>query len=268
MKFHLFNLLSKFWACCQSKINLDRPIFIIGVQRSGTRLLERKLLNSDELVSWSEANHVWEPHYYHWYDLSTAKKNIPGFAGRGIHAHSIPAEVQPQIRERVRRLFGLYTQLYNRRLLHKNPFNTVRLSLLEKWFENPKIVHIVRDARGAINSFYQKNIKKMKEMGFNEEKVIKLGVYRWKKCLEYVRKFQNHNPHLIHEVRYSDLSGKDSDEIFEQIYKFCRIDPKDSPWRKGAKIENRNHKWKKELNPDLVKIIENNIYNPAPESYE
>ena len=45
---------------------LRRPVFVIGMTRSGTSLLTRLLARTTALATWSEANEMWDPAGYPW----------------------------------------------------------------------------------------------------------------------------------------------------------------------------------------------------------
>lgn len=263
--FEAFGLFTRLASTVRGPIELDRPVFIVGAQRSGTRLLETYLNLSPRLCAWSEANHVWEPHYYLWHDRSRSRSSIPGFVGTGVHAHEVPRPHRPSHRRRVRRLFGWYSRLRGKRLLHKNPFNTVRIPLLMDWFEDPRVIHLFRDARAAVNSFVQKN--KTAELGefYTEEELAWMGAYRWKVCVDRAGRAHREFPNELAEVKYSDLT-RDPRSILHDLFEFCGLDFSSVRLGDGPAMENRNDKWRRELGPRCVAIVEDVVDDPSPES--
>jgi hypothetical protein len=264
LRYHIFSGISRLTSNFVPGFQLDKPVFIIGAQRSGTRLIRDCLLASGELVSWSEANHVWEPHYFQTFDLSKTNPAIPGFFGKGIHAHEIPKRYEADLKKRVRSQFWFYTKLFGKRLIHQNPFNSVRPNLLVEWFENSRVVHICRDVRAAVNSFVQKN--KNIELGahYSETELARAGAYRWKYCLDKIGEARDRYPERIARIRYSDLSGPDSEAILRDLYEFCALDTAGEPWQDGPTIENRNYKWQKSLSEQSLQTVEEEINNTRP----
>lgn len=261
IRFHLFNLISLIGARTQSKRNLRTPVFIVGAPRSGTRLLESLLMTSGKFCSWSEANHVWEPHYYYFFNITTSRESIPPFTGKGVHAHEIPRVHEDRLRRRVKRLFSHYTWLCSRRLIHRNPFNSLRCHLLTDWFENPRVVHIYRDARAAVNSYVTKH---RDNNIFTVDELADQAIYRWKTCFQRVRHFVRNNPEITTEIKYADLSGPESDARLSKVFEFCELSPSGTPWRE-VNVENRNYKWAEDLEPRIVERINDRIEDPNPE---
>lgn len=263
--FEAFGVFTRLASTLRGPIELDRPVFIVGAQRSGTRLLETYLDLSPRLCAWSEANYVWEPHYYLWHDRSRSRPAIPGFGGRGVHAHEVPRPHRSTLRRRVRRLFGWYSRLRGKRLLHKNPFNTVRIPLLMEWFESPRVVHLYRDARAAVNSFVQKS--KTGELGefYTDEELAWMGAYRWKVCVDRARKARRQFPDKLAEVKYSDLT-RNPRSILRDLFAFCGLDVSDVRLEDGPTIENRNDKWRSDLGSGCVALVEEVVDDPSPES--
>lgn len=257
IRFYTLIAFGKLTTSISSNFRLDQPVFLVGVNRSGTRLVENILRPAEEVLPWSEANHLWEPHYYQFLDITSPRCEIPGFVGRGIHAHEIPRSVQEQTKRRVKQLFWLFCQWTGKRILHRNPINSIRPQHLTNWFDNPRIIHVVRDARAAINSFVQKN----KDGEYDVDELVTMGTYRWKECVRRLTKLRSKQPKTVAQVKYADLSEEHSTSIIRELYKFCNLDLSECPWKKGPEVENRNHKWKEHFSGDQVDRIQREIQN-------
>lgn len=244
----------------------DRPVFVVGAQRSGTRLLASYLNLSPRLCEWSEGNYIWQPHYYHPLNCWYTRRAIPAFFGKGVYAHEIPRPHRARLKKRVRRLLGWYGWWEGKRVLHRNPYNSIRVSLLLEWFEGSRVVHIVRDARAAVQSFLHRHTEGELSLGdyYSEEELVRGGAYRWRVCLDKVRRVREAYPNRVAEIKYAQLAEQ-LERILGDLYAFCELDPAEISLREGPDVENRNYKWRENLTPSLVSIIEEEVGDPSPE---
>ncbi len=133
-----------------------RPVFVIGMTRSGTSVLTRLLARTRALSNWSEANEMWDPAGYPWeadrvrrplwsldpegYTAALRDQNggwdgpyyraIPGICAMHAAAHGAPGA----------------------RFLNKSPMNALRIDVLLRLFPDAEFVGTVRDPRSVIRS--------------------------------------------------------------------------------------------------------------------
>jgi hypothetical protein len=135
---------------------LRRPVFVIGMTRSGTSVLTRLLARTSALSNWSEANDMWDPAGYPWeadrvkrplwsldpegYTATLRDQNggwdgpyyraVPGICAMHVAAHGAQGA----------------------RFLNKSPMNGLRIDMLRRLFPDAAFVGTVRDPRSVIRS--------------------------------------------------------------------------------------------------------------------
>ncbi|MCW5713090.1 MAG: sulfotransferase [Bauldia sp.] len=135
---------------------LRRPVFVIGMTRSGTSVLTRLLARTSALANWSEANEMWDPAGYPWeadrvrrplwsldpegYTEALRDQNggwdgsyyraVPGICAMHAAAFGAPGA----------------------RFLNKSPMNGLRIDMLLRLFPDAAFVGTVRDPRSVIRS--------------------------------------------------------------------------------------------------------------------
>jgi hypothetical protein len=237
---------------------IKKPIFIVGPQRSGTSFLQNIISNADEVHNWSEANYVWEPYYYDFTSLYKVKTKdwFPGFIGKTIHAHKITPESLDKTRKRVKKLFSIRCFInQKRRLLHKNPFNSVRLRELLEIFPDAKIINSYRKPKPAVNSSLNKSYQ-----GYvSREKFIKKAVYRWYVCNENFKKIKEKYPNQTMEVQYSDLGSSRSEKILSNIFEFSDLEINKKVLSKLRNFRNMNYKFEQSLSTNEKQLVDNEI---------
>jgi hypothetical protein len=142
-----------------------RPVFVIGMTRSGTSVLTRLLARTGALSNWSEANEMWDPAGYPWesdrvprplwsvdpegYTAALMAQNggwdggyyraVPGMCAMHATAHGAPGA----------------------RFLNKSPMNGLRMDVLLQLFPDASFVGTVRDPRSVIRSLVDHTAAKL-----------------------------------------------------------------------------------------------------------
>ncbi|MBW1871279.1 MAG: sulfotransferase [Deltaproteobacteria bacterium] len=248
------------------------PIFVVGTGRSGTTLL-RMMLNAHP--------HIYLTHEASFY-LSTAGfktetsladwlnyyARTPSFAWLRLSAASIhdqlpagarcdrwPLAFQALMREKA----GQYQKP---RYGDKTPLHGLYLSRILKDFDSPRIIHVVRDPRGAVASLMR--------MPWAPSSVYLNAHY----CDQQVKAVLAQADH-IHELRLEDLLadprstmsgvlqyiGEDWDDA---VLDHARHAPADDmppfPWFEGARrnldVPTGAPAWQEQLSPAWIRIIE------------
>ena len=117
--------------------HLDRPIFIIGVPRSGTSVFCTLFGGNRNLAHWSEAQAAWDPK---WKKVEVSH--------RWSSDRATPKEIR-----RIDNNFAYFTKWKKcERFLNKCPRNSLRIPFLMKGWPDAKIIYIQRDPRAVVNS--------------------------------------------------------------------------------------------------------------------
>ena len=118
---------------------IERPVFIVGVPRSGTSILFSVLRSSSQLGHWpGEAHEVWEADHH------------PALTGWDSNVLSADDADEATVK-RIRREF-LLTVGSRRRLIDKTPRNSLRVPFIDRIFPDALYVFLVRDGRDNVNS--------------------------------------------------------------------------------------------------------------------
>lgn len=124
---------------------VDRPVFVLGVGRSGTTHLGR-LLSAHPSVAWlNEPKLIWSS--------LLPDEDVSGFYqpnGRFVFG---AADVNDELRARAQRLFGFYTRAVGAtRIVDKYPEMTYRIGFLRALFPDAVLIALVRRPEDFVNS--------------------------------------------------------------------------------------------------------------------
>ena len=219
-----------------SKIILDKPIFIIGVPHSGTSVLSSTFQTHPDVAQWTEAPEVWEPYWSEGVD-SDYNRLVPKYE----------TDVEEMDILRITNAFYRYVQSqHKKRLVNKNPRNTVRISFIKKIFPDAKIIHIYRDGRDVVNSI-TRNMPPF---------MIEQICDRWINSLDEVKKQSvNVASSDFYAIKYEELCEKPR-EILIEAYKKCELSVTDQIINKlPDKLTNFNGKWKTQMNEKYHELL-------------
>lgn len=258
---------------------LHEPIFLIGLNRSGTSVFTRNLSKSTEIVNWSEANDMWDPVGYPWeadkiprpfwaIDPQGYINSIFAAVG-GFYFKSIPGMCSMYVatRENLRECT---------RFLNKSPMNTLRVDLIYSLFPDACFISLVRDPRAVVRSWMEKiqpKLKKHPRSGierigkelqiFNvngvkyrrHEMIKRLSesyCYVVKRQMEQLEKIPDEQKYY---TRYEDFVGNVHSVLREIDRKFGLTSEKRA-WSQIPKtLENRNIKFRNEFNISEIDTI-------------
>lgn len=163
--------------------NARRPVFIVGMIRSGTTLLEQRLDRHPDITGRGELNFL--AHMASLFPDATKLSEADKVA--------VANELWTQMR-----LQGPQAGIY----IDKNPLNFRFLNLLFEVLPEAKVIHIHRDGRDSCLSSYF-NLFEHSDIGFsnNLNHVIEFyGGYR-----RLMAHWQKQYPKQIHNISYADL---------------------------------------------------------------
>jgi hypothetical protein len=262
------------------------PIFVVGMGRSGTTPLQLALNMHPQLAMFGETQAFLERRRY-----ATLQRpgNLEQFVAewRMVLRDSSPDTTLLQEREFKLRLAqcGSYAAALNEVMSalasrqgksawgEKTPAHIFTLDSIFRCFPNARILHIIRDPRGAVSSsirFLQRD--------FTDWNVY-AGAHYWLRCIHvHDSQVRNRNPRYC-SLRYEDLI-KNGEQTFRDVCAFLRIDfwpemlqfhlsaknhvPKDANGRivqhhsrtQLPLDSSRAEAWQKELTAHQVGIIE------------
>ena len=126
----------------------NHPIFIVGMPRSGTTLVEKILASHSDVSAGGELDYLF----------SLGVSNFLGaanhfeFSPLNTYAKDIYESVGKIYLEKINQLTG-----DARRITDKLPFNFMMIGLIKIALPNAKIIHCVRDSRDTCLSIYKQN---------------------------------------------------------------------------------------------------------------
>lgn len=194
----------------------SQPIFIVGMPRSGTTLVEQILASHSQVFGAGELKYI-QNYCFELHNMLVNGKRFPDCL----------ADVAPETLLRLSEDYqGHLSRLSNgaRRVTDKMPTNLLYLGLIYQLFPNARIIHTVRNPMDTCMSCYCQFFSgaylytyDLDDLGFyyrSYERIMKL----WKQVL----------PIPILDVVYEDLVSSQED-ITRDILEFC-----DLPWEQAC----------------------------------
>ena len=200
----------KFFSNYTESINLDKtPIFIVGMPRSGTTLVEQILSSHPNVFGGDELNYI--P------DL------VKKYLKNDLNLLNTDSEILRQIsNEYIDRLKKLSSD--SKKITDKLPMNFKWIGLIKIILPNSKIVHCTRDSRDICLSIF-KNFFTSNKMNF---------AYDIEEICEYYNLYSNMMkywqtllPNFIYDINYEKLVKKPKDQI-KYLLKECNLDWNDN----------------------------------------
>lgn len=250
---------------------LQNPIFIIGIARSGTTLLNNLMAQHHQVAALSEANDLWDATGFPWY--ASTRETPPIWVDHTAYIERWWRDNEARADE-IRAVFGAYQWLQRKTyLLNKSPLNTYRVPQLVEMFPDAKYIHLVRDGRAVVQSYtrkqYGKNIEHpdvFEPLGLLDEAEVtrKLADF-WQISMDVVQATdaslgltqQGKLLEITYEALCDDVRG-----TLTQVSDFVGINVADfdaSVW--ALEIRNQNHKWQTVFSDDIITDITARMHN-------
>jgi len=246
-----------------------RPIFIVGVGRSGTSMLQ-SMLNAHKDITFPPETHFIRTYLSKKLDLNDVKEKL--LQDKDLIKLNIPLE---PIFEKSSNLNDFYTQLLisymqkqNKNIVgDKDPKNIEFLKLIYSIFPNAIIIHIYRDPRAVIASRLKAK--------WSKNKPFWQHLLAYKSQLAYGRKVGKRLFDKYIEIKYENLIrnpeselknlcssiGIEYDKNMVEFYKSANevVQGEELSWKQNVfnpvMLENID-KWKHELTQDQIQMIE------------
>jgi Sulfotransferase family len=196
------------------------PFFIIGFQRSGTTLLRMMFDNHPQVAIPLDVTGLWNRYYARLgqYDLARddgVRRLIADLlAEERIKLWQTPLTVEQVLERRTLPGYpGIVDAFYAAYAAHrgktrwgdKDPGNILRINDLNRWFPDARIVHIIRDGRGACLSHL--------DQAFGHDDLLACAE-AWREEVWWVRQIGDIlGPSRYCEVKYEDLVAAPEREL-------------------------------------------------------
>lgn len=255
---HTRNPLAHRLVATLPRLKLDRPVFVVGLPRSGTSVFVRHFARHPHFAHWSEAPTVWDPHY-----------RARDTDHRWTEAQATDAAIR-----RIDNNFAYYTKWKGKaRFVNKHPRNSVRVPFLMAGWPDAHIICLQRDPRAVVWSLVCRTRAESWRSGYP------LGQFArppgWREIdarPDLVEKFSLASVAIhetmrddiarsvpagqLHSVRYEDFV-KDCHGVLKGLWEGCGVEFKP---RAVAEIPetlvNMNAKWSREMKPEDIATME------------
>jgi tetratricopeptide (TPR) repeat protein len=171
-----------------------RPLFIVGMLRSGTTLLERMLASHPQAMGLGETS---------WLDLTVARAvaetSLP-YPACVVHLQDSSVD---DLREDYLRHWPKYRKSAVLYMVDKNPLNFMHLGLVSRIFPEAKILHCRRDARDASLSVYFQNFANSQNNYAYDLTDIAHFHNGYARMMQHWERILPRG--MLHEIRYEDL---------------------------------------------------------------
>lgn len=157
---------------------VEKPIFIVGIGRSGTTVLGKVLSMHRDIGFLNEPKAIW-------YTIHS-KDDVNGHFSSGPALYRLQAEdVTPSVYRTAHRIFGAYLAITrSKRVLDKNPEIIFRIPYVQAFFPDAKFVLLVRNGWDTISSIATWSRRYRKKVGGNIEDWWGFNRRKWRFMLE------------------------------------------------------------------------------------
>lgn len=179
----------------------NRPIFIVGMPRSGTSLVEKIIASHSDVYGAGELEYMFA--------LGTSRflreENNFEYQSLDSYAQSTFEEVGKIYLEKL-------TQLNDQalRVTDKMPFNMMMIGLIRIALPNAKIIHCVRDARDTCLSVFKQNFTTGNYRFAYQQKTVAQFHNQYKKLMKHWHECM---PGAIYDISYEALTQNPEEEI-------------------------------------------------------
>ena len=236
---------------------LRRPIFVVGVSRSGTTAFMELFERHRDLCNWTEAAQIM--------DL--------GFYDPELEHTKNAADLKTFDAFRIRFLFGVRTWMNGKkRFVNKHPENSLRIPYIRAIFPDAIFIHLMLDGNAVVFSNYSQTRRDAFRKNWPLGQFPKPPNWRSRLELPLLDQFAHQWVEIIREIRrqagaqldestYTEISYEDlccrTHQILRDLDEFCGLDPNRRLYDEiPVELPSQNYKWKKELSDDEKKLIE------------
>ncbi len=212
-----------------SKINSSKNIFIIGLPRSGSSLIETIIAhNSSGVIS------VGEFHAINTSILSQIGKTI---YSENFDLKNYKLEINKIIFQES--LLEKYNNFEKKTFLDKSLENFFNIEIILHFFPNAKFIHSYRNFNDAVLGIYKTMLPELSWCHTIKDIINYIKLY--KKIISY---FKKKYPNKILDIELSKLTS-DKEAQIKKILNFCEIEPKENylDFDKNEKLFNKTNSF-------------------------
>jgi len=193
----------------------DKPIFIVGMPRSGTTLVEKILASHSEVHGGGELDFMYSM------GVSEFLSKSDNFLFRPLDSYSCEAyeSIGKVYLEKINRLDGRVG-----RITDKLPFNFQMIGLIRLALPNAKIIHCVRDARDTCLSIYKQNFSTENYRFAYDLKTVGQFHNLYRKLMAHWHQIM---PGAIYDIKYESLTRNPEQEI-QKLLSACDLEWQDA----------------------------------------
>jgi len=217
------------------------PIFIVGMPRSGTTLLEQMVSNHPKVFGAGEVN---------FFSLSMAEKIAESSCSSHDYSNLI-SKIQQDYTKNLSQILRKYNYI-----IDKNPFNFRFVDILIDTFKSCKILHISRKSQAVCWSIYKNPFGSQTESWTSDMRDI---IRYYKLYEEIMDKWYEKYPNNIYSVNYELLTKNPELEI-KKILDFCGLD-----WNRQCIDLDNNSRSVRTLSSSQIR---NKIYTGSSDAWE
>ena len=243
---------------CSNEIDIS-PIFIVGMPRSGTTMLERIISNNDEVSALGELTTIPD------LALSLRKKELKW----PEVILSLNEDDYNGIREKYIKSIKQISPNIRNRFVDKMPYNFLFIGLIRSLFPSSKIINITRDSRDTCLSIF---MLKLFGTHMYSHNLINLGKYYniYFNLMNFWNEIFPEDMHSVYEsiynIQYENLVS-DTVEQTKKIMDYCELEYKKDMERfdlnKNTVRTASNHQVREKINSSSInrwKNYEDEIY--------
>ena len=216
-QFYYNKIISKFY----NKINIIKkehelekdllaPIFIIGLPRSGSTLIESILTSSEEnLVSFGEC---------HVFNMSIIKQIAPKIYSEKFDNKKFKFVVDyKDLKNSILEKYSQFSEFKNKIFIDKSLENIFNIEFIKNIYPEAKFIHTFRNPLDSIISIYQSMLPDLSWTHTIEDIIVYMDNYY--KVLKY---FKSKYPEIIMDINLEKFTEK-SEELTMKMFKFCGL---------------------------------------------
>lgn len=191
------------------------PIFIVGLPRSGTTLVEQILASHSDVEATDELPYLER--------LGLGLEEVGGYAWA---LERFTAEQQKNFAARY--LEGVEPHRHDKLayFIDKNPSNFLHIGLIKAIFPQAKIINVVRDTLDNTMGVFKQYFNRGNEFSFSMQGII----YYWQGYITLMRHWEQLYPGDILHLGYESMT-REPDEKIAEILDYCGLPHEDSCFR-------------------------------------
>ena len=215
-QFYYNKIISKFFSKLniieKDKINDEKacPIFIIGLPRSGSTLIESILTSSKEnLNSFGEC---------HVFNVSILEQISPKIYSDKFENQKFEFIINyKDLKKSTLEKYSQFTETKNKKFVDKSLENVFNIELIKNIYPGAKFIHTYRNPIDSVLSIYQSMLPDLSWTHTIEDILIYIDNYR--KVLNY---YKLKYPSTIIDINLEEFTQK-SEQLTKKIYDFCDL---------------------------------------------